>query len=259
MKISLITVSYNSEDTIADTIESVYAQDYRNIEYIIVDGESIDDTVGIVKHYETLFVGAGKQYFWVSEKDNGIYDALNKGINMATGDVIGIINSDDYFYDNSVLSDIVVQFENKDIDCLYGNMVYIEPKTKRVVRYWKSRSFKQGLFEKSWSPGHATFYCKKDIYNKFGLYRTDFKIASDVELMYRFIQKHRIKSQYLNRYMVVMRRGGISNRGLKSTIIVTKEMRKAFADHGHNLNLAKYLFYKALKIKEFWPVGGIQV
>ena len=143
-------------------------------------------------------------------------------------------------------------FIKENCDCVYGNLKYIEPRTEKVIRNWKSRSFENGLFEKSWTPAHPTFYCKKSIYEKYGLYRIDFKIAADVELMYRFLQKNHISNYYLDRYLVTMRQGGVSSSGLKSTITITKEMIKAFKDNGNHLNLAKYLFYKGLKIKEFF-------
>ncbi|WP_339060531.1 glycosyltransferase family 2 protein [Tepidibacillus marianensis] len=251
MKVSIITVSYNSSKTIKDTIESVFSQTYNNIEYILIDGKSKDTTIEIIKSYEKDFEEKGIQFRWISEKDNGIYDAINKGINMATGDVIGILNSDDYFNDNNVVKDIAEVFKGENIDCIYGNLKYIDPVSKRVTRKWISKQFEFGLFEKSWTPAHPTFYCKKDVYCKYGMYRTDFKIAADGELMYRLLEKHKVHSKYINRPMVVMRQGGVSSSGLKSTYIITKEMRQAFKDHGGKFNLLKYLGYKALKIKEF--------
>ncbi len=252
MKISVVTVSYNSEKTIRDTLESVFSQTHDETEYIIIDGKSTDKTIEIIKEHELKFENINTEFRWISEEDNGIYDAINKGIKMATGDVIGILNSDDYYSDDSVLEDIEEVFIKENCDCLYGNLKYIEPITEKVIRNWKSRSFENGLFEKSWTPAHPTFYCKKSIYEKYGLYRIDFKIAADVELMYRFLQKNHISNYYLDRYLVTMRQGGVSSSGLKSTITITKEMIKAFKDNGNHLNLAKYLFYKGLKIKEFF-------
>ncbi|MEH7225237.1 glycosyltransferase family 2 protein [Bacillus sp. JJ1566] len=251
MKVSVITVSYNSEKTIEETIKSVKNQSYEDIEYILVDGKSNDSTIDIIKKYESFFKNTTKDYRWISEKDSGIYDAINKGIKLATGDVIGILNSDDFFCENSVIADIVDCFKSNNIDCLYGNMVYINAETRKVKRRWISREFNNGLFEKSWTPGHPTFYCKSGLYHEYGLYRTDFKIAADVELMYRFLVNHNINSYFMNKYMVVMRQGGVSSSGLKSTLTITKEMKKAIEENGGNFNLAKYLFYKALKIKEF--------
>ena len=179
---------FNSEKTLKDTIKSVQNQTYQHIEYILVDGFSKDTTVEMIKDYEQAFKGSKKEYKWISEKDKGIYDAINKGINMASGEIIGILNSDDYFYDENVINDVVEEFKNHKIDCLYGNMIYIDSKTRKIVRRWTSKEFKHGSFEKSWTPGHPTFYCKKNCYEKFGLYRMDFQIAGDVELMYRFLE-----------------------------------------------------------------------
>lgn len=251
MKISIITVSYNSSKTIKDTLESVYSQTYDDIEYILVDGKSKDTTLEVIKSHESDFVKKGIAYKWVSEKDKGIYDAINKGIRMSTGDVIGVLNSDDYYNDIDVVKGIAEAFKNENIDCVYGNLEYVDPVAKKVTRKWTSRQFESGLFEKSWTPAHPTFYCKKSLYEKHGVYRTDFEIAADVELMYRFLEKHKIKSKYINRAMVIMRQGGISNNGIMSTITITREMKQAFKDNGGNLNLLKYLGYKALKIKEF--------
>jgi len=251
LKISVVTVSYNSEKTIRDTLESVYNQTLAKVEYLVIDGNSTDRTVEIIKEYESKFKSKNIDFKWISEKDNGIYDAINKGIKLATGDVVGILNSDDYYTDNTVLADIAETFVKKECECLYANLKYIDPSTNKVTRDWKSKPFKKGLFEKSWTPAHPTFYCKKSIYNKHGLYRTDFKIAADVELMYRLLERNNISSHYLNRYLVTMRQGGVSNSGLGATITITKEMIKAFKDNGKHLNIVKYLFYKGLKFKEF--------
>jgi len=252
LKVSIITVCYNSSKSICDTIESVLKQNYRNIEYILIDGKSADNTVEIIKKYESIFRANGLEYVWISEKDDGIYDAINKGIKMATGDIVGILNSDDYYYDDHVLFDIVKEFDNQYIDCVYGNIIYIDSKKNdKITRRWVSEQFKTGLFEKSWTPGHPTFYCKKKLYDTYGLYRTDFKIAADVELMYRFLEKHCLKSLYIDRYMVIMRQGGVSNRGIMSTITITKEMQIAINENGGSFNIFKYLFYKCLKIKQF--------
>lgn len=252
MKISIITVSLNSSKTIRETIESVLRQTHKNIEYILVDGNSKDETCEIIESYEQIFKKNGMDYIWISEKDSGLYDAINKGIQMASGDVIGILNSDDYFFDNNVLFDIAEKFNIELVDCIYGNIVYIDPnKDNKVTRRWVSKTFKKGLFEKSWTPGHPTFYCKKELYENYGLYRTDFKIAADVELMYRFLEKHCLRSLYIDRYMVIMRQGGVSNQGIMSTVTITREMQIAITENGGKFNIFKYLLYKCLKIKQF--------
>jgi len=252
LKISIITVSLNSSKTIRETIESVLRQTHKNIEYILVDGNSKDETCEIIESYEQIFKKNGMDYIWISEKDSGLYDAINKGIQMASGDVIGILNSDDYFFDNNVLFDIAEKFNIELVDCIYGNIVYIDPnKDNKVTRRWVSKTFKKGLFEKSWTPGHPTFYCKKELYENYGLYRTDFKIAADVELMYRFLEKHCLRSLYIDRYMVIMRQGGVSNQGIMSTVTITREMQIAITENGGKFNIFKYLLYKCLKIKQF--------
>jgi len=222
-------------------------QTYDNVELVVVDGNSTDGTVAIIERYASMFQGSGKTMHWISERDFGIYDAMNKGILLASGDFIGILNSDDYFFDRDVLADVVRNLSGQAVDCLYGNLVYVNSE-KNVTRRWISQDFTDGLFEKSWTPGHATFYCKKEVYEKYGLYKIEYKIAADVELMYRFLVKHRIKSTYLRRYLVVMRQGGVSSRGLRSTIIITREVQKALTDNGGRFNLVTYLFHKALKV-----------
>ena len=194
MKISVITVSYNSDKTIKDTFDSVLMQTYREIEYIIIDGQSTDRTLEIIKEYAKKFQKIGIDVKWISEKDKGIYEAINKGVNIATGDVIGILNSDDYYANNNILANISNSFKGNGCDCIYGNLKYINRESGSITRIWKSRTFTKGLFEKSWTPAHPTFYCKKSIYDKYGLYRTDFKIAADVELMFRFLEKYSISS-----------------------------------------------------------------
>ena len=242
---------FNSAKTISKTIDSVLQQTNKNVQYILVDGCSTDGTVTIIKNFAEIFRESGVDFQWVSEPDNGIYDAINKGIKMASGNVIGILNSDDYYYDEKVLEDLKKTFEGNVVDCVYGNLVYVDPnKGNQVSRRWISKPFKQGLFEKSWTPAHPTFYCKRNIYEQYGLYRTDFQIAADVELMYRFLEKHQIRSFYFDRFMVIMRRGGISNRGIQSTFIITQEMKMAINENGGQFNILKYLFFKVLKLKE---------
>lgn len=253
MKITIITVSYNSEKTIRDTINSVLSQSSKQIEYIIVDGLSTDNTVDIIKSYEDDFKKNEISFHWISEKDNGLYDAINKGIGLATGDIVGILNSDDFYIDNNVVDNIINSFNEHAIDCVYGNLLYVKSDdTNIITRTWKSKSFNKGLFEKSWTPAHPTFYCKKELYDKFGTYRTDFEIAADVELMYRFLDVHNSKSLYLGMDFIKMREGGISNRGIKSTITITKELKKSITENGGNFNVFKYLFFKSLKIKQLF-------
>lgn len=244
MKLSIITVCFNSANTIRETIESVLSQTYRNIEYIIVDGGSEDGSISIIADYSDRISK------FVSEPDKGIYDAMNKGIHMATGDIVGMINSDDILYDSSCIDRIVDQFKSTNADAVYGNLV-ITNNNDEIIRRWVSRPFESGLFSKSWTPAHPTFYCKKSMFVKYGLYKTDFKIAADVELMLRFMEIHGIKTSYLDSYIVKMRSGGISNQGLRSTLTITREMSKAFSENGLRFNYVYYLFFKLLKVREF--------
>jgi len=245
LKISIITATYNSAATIGTCIASVNEQTYSDIEHIIIDGASNDNTLEIIKSMPNRVSKI------VSEPDRGIYDAMNKGIKLATGDIIGILNSDDQFYDNHVIKKIVLAFKDRNIDAVYGNLIYSYPSGK-VARICKSKSFRPGLFSQSWTPPHPTFYCRKVLYEKFGLYKTDYIIAADVELMLRFIEVNKIKTRYLNEFLVNMRKGGVSNQGIQSTIIITREIKKAFKENELPFNLIKYLLYKGLKAKEYF-------
>ncbi|MFP5470305.1 MAG: glycosyltransferase family 2 protein [Bacteroidia bacterium] len=223
MKISIITVCYNSAKTIEDTIQSVLSQDYQNIEYIIVDGASKDDTLQIVKKYKD------KISHIISELDKGIYDAMNKGIALATGDVIGILNSDDVLADSTILSSIANAFNDKTIDATYGNLVYVQTDNlNKITRTWKSKPYKEGDFLKGWMPPHPTFYAKKSCYGKLGTYNLQLTSAADYELMLRFIHKHKINIAYIPKTLVKMRVGGKSNITLKNRLKANQEDRQAW-------------------------------
>ena len=249
MKISLITATYNSAATIATCIESVNRQTHADIEHIIIDGASKDNTLEIIQSMPNRVVRI------VSEPDKGIYDAMNKGIALATGEVVGILNSDDQFYADNALEQIASAFAQTGADCTYGNLVYTNTEGK-VVRSWKSRPYRTGLFARSWSPAHPTFYCKTELYRRYGLYKTDYRIAADVELMLRFLEVHGISSHFIDQTLVNMLQGGVSNQGLKSTLIITREMQRAFRENGLPFNLFKYLFCKGMKVKELLFKGS---
>ena len=234
MKISIITVTYNSEKTLAETLQSILAQSYYNIESIIIDGSSKDNTISIIKEYEPLFNGKMK---WVSEPDKGLYDAMNKGIHMATGDIIGILNSDDFYTDSNVLQDIALSFKNNKIDCLYGNLYFVDSiETNKVVRTWKGSQHKMGGFLKGWHPAHPTFYVKKEVYDKHGVFDTSFNVSADFELMLRFIEKHQISNLYLDRYFIKMRMGGESTGSINKIIQGNKNVLRAFKKNGFNVS-----------------------
>jgi glycosyltransferase involved in cell wall biosynthesis len=227
MKVSIITISYNSAETIEDTIKSVVSQDYPNIEYIIIDGASKDETLSIVGKYKDKIAKV------VSEKDKGIYDAMNKGVENATGDIIGILNSDDYYYDESVISEVVQLFENEKTDGLYADLVYVDrADSDKVIRYWKSGEYQPGKFLKGWMPPHPTFFVKKEVYEKFGLYSTDLRSAADYEFMLRVIHKHNISLSYMPRILTKMRVGGMSNVSLKNRWKANMEDRRAWKING---------------------------
>jgi glycosyltransferase involved in cell wall biosynthesis len=209
MKCTIITVSYNAIDTIESTINSVLSQDYNNIEYIIIDGNSSDGTKEIIHRYENRISK------WISEKGNGIYDAMNKGIQLATGDIIGILNADDLYSSNDIISKVVNQITQSNADALYGDLKYVlKNDISKTIRFWKSGEYLDGKFLKGWMPPHPTFFVKKNIYNQLGLYRTDMPSAADYELMLRYIHVNKVKLTYLPELITIMREGGVSNKSL---------------------------------------------
>jgi putative glycosyltransferase len=223
MVVSIITIAFNSAQTIRDTITSVLSQSYSNIEYIIIDGASNDATVQIVREYEPLFNGRLK---WVSEPDEGLYDAMNKGVKMATGDVIGILNSDDLLYDSNVLRDIALAFD-ENTDALFGNLYFVKSDDVHcIVRAWKGSTYSS--FKKGWHPAHPTFYVRREVYEKYGVFDTSFDVSADFELMLRFIEKNRIRTKYLDRYMVKMRMGGESTRNIANIVKGNRNIIRAF-------------------------------
>lgn len=223
MKVSIITITYNSEATLRDTIESVVNQTYKNIEYIFVDGKSTDNTISIIKSY------GDKISTLVSEKDNGLYDALNKGIALATGDIIGILHSDDFYTNYHVITNIVSTFEKNKADAVYADLYYVDKyNTNKIHRKWKSGNYKDGMFLNGWMPPHPTFFVKRIIYEKFGSFNLALTSAADYELMLRLIHKHKIKLAYLPEFIIKMRVGGKSNVTLKNRIRANKEDRLAW-------------------------------
>lgn len=231
MKVSIITIAYNSEETIEDTIKSVVEQSYTNIEYIIIDGGSKDGTLGIVDRYKD---GISKI---VSEPDKGIYDAMNKGVNSATGDLVGILNSDDLYAHPDVVSKVVTSIGDKD--GLYADLVYVDREnTDQVTRYWKSGEYQSGAFKKGWMPPHPTFFVRKSCYEQFGTYSLELRSAADYELMLRFIHKNQISLAYLPETIIKMRVGGQSNVTLKNRLAANKEDRMAWKMNGLNPGLA---------------------
>jgi glycosyltransferase involved in cell wall biosynthesis len=259
MKVSLITVSYNSAKTIADTLKSVQSQTYKDIEYIVVDGNSSDGTIEIVKQFVIAKQGTmqgrsegasqdlpedlsknlinvasqGVVTTFLCERDKGIYDAMNKGLALATGEIIGVLNSDDFYCSNDVIEEVVRAFQQNNTDCLYGDLNYVDPiDTSKIVRKWRSGSFRKENFLKGWMPPHPTFFVRKTCYDQFGKFDTQFKSAADYELMLRFLYKESCSAFYLPKVMIHMRAGGVSNVSLKNRIRANKEDRLAWKING---------------------------
>ena len=227
MKISVITVCYNSAETIGHTLRSVREQIIGEIEHIVVDGGSTDNTRGVVS---TEGEHVAK---FVSEKDSGIYDAMNKGIAMATGEIIGFINADDFYASPNVLAKITAVFNDPNIDACYGDIYYVkQTDTAAVVRYWKSSNFYPTSFEMGWCPPHPTFFVRREVYERFGVFDLSYRIAADVELMMRFLEVHQVRVQYIPQVLVKMRMGGTTNQSLSNIIKQNKEILRALRSHG---------------------------
>lgn len=230
MKISVITATYNSGKTLRDTIESVLHQKYTDFEYIIKDGGSKDDTLRIAMAYAPQL---GNRLKIISESDNGIYDAMNYGMGMATGDVIGILNSDDFYASDDALQVIADTFENNDIDATYGDIHFVnDGDLKRCVRYYSSSVFRRWMMRFGMMPAHPSFYCKKSVYEKYGFFDTSYKIAADFENLLRLIFIGKIKTKYIKKDFVTMRTGGASTNGFASRKLIMKEHLRALKEHG---------------------------
>lgn len=247
--ISIITATFNSAKTLKDTIQSVLRQTNKDFEYLIIDGGSTDETIDIVKSYESEFSGRLK---WVSEKDEGIYDAMNKGIKMASGDVVGILNSDDYFTSDDILQTVDNAFKSHEIDAIYGDIHFIrDGNPQKCVRYYSSRMFRPFWLRFGFMPAHPSFYCKREVFEKAGLYCLDYKIGADYEMMVRLFKKYRIMSQYINKDFVTMRTGGASNNNVRSRITLINEDVKACKENGVYTNSLFVMLKFMYKIFEF--------
>lgn len=218
MKVSIVTVSYNSSKTIRDTITSVNSQTHPSIEHIFIDGASTDDTLEIIK------TTSHRQNIIVSEKDSGIYNAMNKGIRHSSGDIIGFLHSDDIFHSEEVISDLVNKIQDENLDGVYGDLQYVDKvNPNKIIRSWKSCQFKQNLLRKGWMPAHPTLFLKREIYLKHGVFNTTFKISADYDFILRIFKDQNLKSGYLPKIVTKMRVGGASNRSLKNIFKKTKE------------------------------------
>ena len=245
MKVSILTVTYNSSETLEACFRSIHNQSHPHIEHIIIDGGSTDGTVEIVKKHNDKIAS------WISEPDHGLYDAMNKGIKAADGDIIGILNSDDIYADNSVIENVARTITENNVDSCYGDLVYVERKdTAKIKRQWKAGGYKREKFKKGWMPPHPTFFCKKSVYEKLGMLNLDFPLAADYELMLRFLYKHRVSTAYIPKVLVKMRNGGTSRPGLY-TVKAIKENYKAWKINGLNPSLLTFLLKPLSKITQF--------
>lgn len=240
MKISIITVAFNSASTIRETLESVKQQTHPDIEHIVVDGASSDDTVAIVRGYPHVAT-------CVSEPDSGLYDAINKGIRLASGDFVGILNSDDFLTSNDSISDIVSALNRSGAQAVYGDVAFVDPHDlQRVVRSYSSKKFRPRRFRFGYMPAHPTFYAKRELFEQYGHYKLGYKISADFELLLRFLLVNSVSTVYLAEDLVYMRTGGLSNASLRSRYVLNKEIVKACKENGVSTNMlllsAKYLF-----------------
>ncbi len=245
MKVSIITPTFNSAKTIADTLDSVKQQTFANIEHIIVDGLSRDETVSIV-HRDAPTAKC------ISEPDNGIYDAMNKGIRNATGDIIGILNSDDFYANPMVIKTVVTVFETQQCDALYGDLVYVNAREKnKVVRTWNAGDFNRNKFLFGWMPPHPTFFVRRSVYEKFGMFDTSFCSSADYEIMLRFLYRHKIPVAYLHQRLVCMRTGGHSSASLRNRLKANTEDRMAWKKNDLKSRFYTTLLKPIRKIPQF--------
>ena len=248
MKITIVTTTYNSASTLRDTMESVLAQTHKDIEYWVIDGGSEDDTLGLIKEYEHRFCGKMK---WISEPDNGLYDALNKGISRATGDVVGILNSDDFYTSPTVLEQVAAGFSD-DVDAVYGDIHFVRPSDlDKCVRYYSSKLFRPWALRFGFMPAHPSFYVRREVYERCGGYALDYKLAADYDMMVRLLYKEKIRCRYLSVDMVTMRTGGMSTKNVRNRLLLTKEDVKACRRYGLYSNFLMCSCKYAVKLFEF--------
>jgi len=231
MKISIITVCHNAAGTIMDALHSVRKQSYHHIEHIVIDGASTDKTLDIIRECPSTR--------WTSEPDEGIYDAMNKGLTMASGDVIGFLNADDVYAHEDVLAHVAAIFEQEEIQACYADLVYVRDDLETVVRYYRSSQFTPDRLAYGWMPAHPTLFLRRELFDRYGEFKTDYKIAADFELCARLFCKYRITARYVPETWVKMRMGGVSTQGIKSNILLSREIVRACRENGIKTNLFK--------------------
>ena len=254
MKVTIITVTLNSAKYLEDCIQSVIEQDYKDIEHIVIDGGSTDGTLAIIEKYKDHI------YRWVSEKDGGMYDAINKGMRMANGDIIGTLNSDDILASRDVVSTIIASFNQQQVDAVYGDLVYVDPRdTKIVKRVWKGLPFKRSRYKYGWMPAHPTFYFRKKLLENFGYYETHYFTASDYEFMARYLFYFRVNAWYIPKLIVKMRTGGMSNISIAKRLRANRRDYLAMKRNRIPFPFAVSLLKPLIKLHQFKRKGSVKV
>lgn len=242
MKISLITPSYNSAKTIARTIDSIIAQADVDLEYIIIDGGSKDDALNIINDYQEQI-----NIKLISERDDGIYDAMNKGVMMATGDIIGILNSDDFFDNENVLKTVEEAFTGSDAEAVYGDVKYFADNINKITRYWQTGEYQENKLDNGWIMPHPALFLRRSVYKKAGFFNSDFKIAGDYEFMLRILKIHKIKVKYIPKVFVKMYDGGTSAESIEQRKKGWEELKKAWTVN--NMTVPKFFIFRRLLFK----------
>ena len=251
MRVSIVTATYNSAATIRDTVLSVNNQTYKNVEHIVVDNVSNDNTLNLLSHF-------GHRGPLVSEPDRGIYDAMNKGVTMASGDIVGILNSDDFYPHGRVIQKVVDAFADGDCDAVYGDLVVVDPfEVTKVIRRWVAGIYNRKMFYNGWMPPHPTFFVKREIYEKYGTFNIDFKTSSDYELLLRFMLLKNIRVKYLPGIMVHMRAGGYSNKSIKHRLTAHKEDYRAWKANGISPKWYTIAMKPLRKVKQYLAVNRL--
>jgi len=243
LKVSIVTVVRNAAATIEQTLLSAGGQTHRDIEHILIDGASTDGTLGIVRRYQDRIA------VLISEKDRGIYDAMNKGIGLASGEIVGTLNADDVYSSPTVVATVARAFDDPAVDCTFGDLVYV--RRGRVLRYYRSDHFTPSLFAHGWMPAHPTFFVRRRFFDLYGNYKTDYRIAADFELLLRLLHLHGLRYRYLPQVLVHMQTGGVSTRGVKSNWILNREIVRACRQNGVATNMVKVSGKYLTKVFQF--------